>query len=254
MFDDVTKREGGRRAARRFRYLMGSLAAQMAAATVFFTVGIRANVVEGPVVPVTIVRSPAPPGPPLRSPAPKREELRRPGAPPKPRSEGSGPRPQREKAMIQPREPPPELDTPDRGPPPEEEGQGDEEPGSEGGSIGGVTGSSSSPSGSAIGEDSPAYAATGWKRPEQAQRNCVQDSVRIPRGLQGFAAGPVTVKFVIGPDGAPSEFQVLGALPDARIGAAIWQAIRACRWVPGADAQGRPAKIWVTLPIRFVGG
>ena len=37
-------------------------------------------------------------------------------------------------------------------------------------------------------------------------------------------------------------------------GAAVWQAIRACRWLPGADAEGRPMRIWVTMPLRFVGG
>jgi protein TonB len=43
-------------------------------------------------------------------------------------------------------------------------------------------------------------------------------------------------------------------VPDARIGTAIWQAVQACRWVPGADAQGKPVSIWVILPIRFTAG
>jgi protein TonB len=126
--------------------------------------------------------------------------------------------------------------------------EGDGEPGGDG-TLGGATAGANS--GPAIG-DSPAYAGAGWKRPEQAQRNCVQNSVRMPRGLQDFASGPITVKFAIGSDGAPSAFQVLGEVPDARIGAAVWQAIQACRWVAGADMQGRPAKIWVTMPVRFV--
>jgi protein TonB len=43
-------------------------------------------------------------------------------------------------------------------------------------------------------------------------------------------------------------------VPDKRISDAIWQAVQACRWVPGADAQGRPTSIWVILPLRFTQG
>jgi periplasmic protein TonB len=30
--------------------------------------------------------------------------------------------------------------------------------------------------------------------------------------------------------------------------------VNSCRWVPGADAQGRPTAIWVILPLRFTQG
>lgn len=249
MFDDVTKNEVGERAARRVRYLIGSAVVQVVALAVvaFLAARIRASVAEGPVVPVTIVRSVTTSGPPLLSPAPGREEVAGSGAPAKPKREDPRPRPRSRGAMAQPKTVPPEPEE-DRSAPSEEEGEGDG--GSRGeGTIGGVM--AGAISGSAVG-DAPAYPGAGWKRPEQAPRHCVQNSVRIPRGLQGFASGPITVKFAVGSDGAPCDFQVLGELPDARIGAAVWQAIQACRWVPGADMQGRPAKIWVTMPIRFV--
>ncbi|OFX26157.1 MAG: hypothetical protein A2V77_11130 [Anaeromyxobacter sp. RBG_16_69_14] len=251
MFDDITKDGGGERAARRVRYLIGSAAVQVAALVVvaLLAARIRASVAEGPAVPVTIVRSVTTSGPPLLPPAPTLEEVAGSGTPPTPKREGQRPRsrPQSRRAMVQPKAVPPKPEE-DRSAPSGEESEGDDGPRGEG-SLGGVV--TGAISGSALGE-APAHAGAGWKRPEQAQRNCVQNSVRIPRGLQGFAAGPITVKFAVGSDGVPCEFQILGDVPDARIGAAVWQAIQACRWIPGADIQGRLAKIWVTMPIRFV--
>ena len=46
----------------------------------------------------------------------------------------------------------------------------------------------------------------------------------------------------------------MGSVPDQRIASSIWQAIQGCRWVPGADAQGKPVSIWVILPVRFTSG
>jgi protein TonB len=43
-------------------------------------------------------------------------------------------------------------------------------------------------------------------------------------------------------------------VPDKRISDAIWNAVQSCKWIAGADAQGRPTAIWVILPIRFAGG
>jgi len=167
--------------------------------------------------------------------------------------------------MIQPKGIPPKLERPPASPAPEEAAAADgAEDGREaedgGGSegveergIGGAAGGASPGSGIGV-EDAPAYPGAGWKRPEQAQRDCVQNSVRIPSGLRGFVSGPITVKFAIGADGAPSAFQLIGSVPDARIGGAIWQAIQSCRWIAGADAEGRPARLWVIMPIRFQAG
>ncbi len=77
-------------------------------------------------------------------------------------------------------------------------------------------------------------------------------SVRIPRDLQGFASGPVTVRFAVDKDGSVALFRVEGQVPDRRIADAIWSAVRDGRFIPGADDKGRPTRLWVVMPIRFV--
>jgi hypothetical protein len=61
----------------------------------------------------------------------------------------------------------------------------------------------------------------------------------------------VTVQCAVLKDGKPARFEVLSAITDQRIANAIWQAIKACEWNPGADAQGRATNIWVMMPIRL---
>jgi TonB family protein len=101
-------------------------------------------------------------------------------------------------------------------------------------------------------EDAPQFAQHGFRSPAQEVPNCVQSSVRIPRDLQGFASGPITVRFAVDKDGSVALFRVEGQVPDRRIADAIWSAVRDCRFVPGADDQGRPTRLWVVLPVRFV--
>lgn len=96
--------------------------------------------------------------------------------------------------------------------------------------------------------------SAGFRRPEQAQRNCVQDAVRLPSSLRGFVSRTFSVRFAVSPDGTPGELQILEKLPDDRVGGAIWRAIQACRWTPGTDDHGRPAKVWIVMPIRFERG
>ena len=55
----------------------------------------------------------------------------------------------------------------------------------------------------------------------------------------------VLLRFAVGRDGKPSRFELLTDLPDPRMGAAIWQAIQECKWIAGADPQGKPTNIWV---------
>jgi protein TonB len=87
-----------------------------------------------------------------------------------------------------------------------------------------------------------------------ATPRCVENNVRIPRELAGFISGPITVKFAIGRDSAPSRFEVItNNVPD-RIASIIWAAVQECKWIAGADPQGRPTNIWVILPLRFTAG
>jgi protein TonB len=118
------------------------------------------------------------------------------------------------------------------------------------GVIGGVVGAQPS---NEI-EDAPKFATAGYRKPAMAEPGCVGRSVRIPRELAGFVSGPITVKFAVGGDGKPSRFEPMTAVPDPRIANAIWQAIQSCRWVPGADPQGKPISIWIVLPVKLVSG
>jgi hypothetical protein len=81
-------------------------------------------------------------------------------------------------------------------------------------------------------------------------RRCVDESVRLPRDLQGLVS-TVVAKFGVKPNGQPYAFTLLGQVPDKRIEQAIWNAVSQCEWNPGTDASGKPVAIWVTLPVRF---
>jgi TonB family protein len=102
-------------------------------------------------------------------------------------------------------------------------------------------------------EDAPAYPATGFRKAAQEDPTCVQRSVRIPRDLAGRISGPITVRFAVGPDGSVSLFQVQGDVQDRRIGDAIRAAVESCKFIPGTDPQGRPTRLWLVMPVRFVG-
>lgn len=246
MFDEVTKKESGKQAARRATYVLGSTVFQgvLVAAVITASAYIKAEVIDEPkTVDVKFVKT-APPPPPPPAPPPPAARKRPPDQ--KPRTDL--PKPPPPQALIQPQDIQAEMKPPDPNEPPEPEyDYGDVAEGE--GVIGGVVGAQ----GGGV-DDAPAYAMAGFRKPRQSVANCVQDSVRIPRNLQGYISGPVTVQFAIGRDGAPSRFEVkTQGLPDG-ITNAIWQAVTSCRWEPGADASGRPTSIWVILPLRFTSG
>lgn len=252
MFDEVTKREGGKRAARKGAYLVGSTAFQVGflAVLIFASEKIRAKMNEAPPVDVQFVRAkaaaPAPPPPP---PAP-----RRPKSAPKPPSDAPKPKPPPPTAMIQPKEVQEVMKLPDPNSKPEPEPDYAEGDGDGDGVVGGVVGGAApAPSGGGGIEDAPVYATTGFNPPREKQRGCVAQAVRVPRDLQGIVS-TVVAKFGVKPNGQPYAFSIIGSQPDPRIVNAVWQAIQQCDWVAGADAQGRPTAIWVTLPLRFTSG
>jgi periplasmic protein TonB len=247
VFDEVTKQEGGKNTAKRFGYVFGSTVFQvlLVAAIITASAAIKAKVVDEPVVDVKFVKT-APPPPPPPPPAPV---AARPKRPPSEKPRTDLPKPPPRQALLQPQEIQPEMKAPDPNEPPEPEyDYGDQDQGE--GVVGGVVGAQPT---NEI-EDAPAYATAGYRKPAQAQPNCVQSTVRLPRELMGFISGPITVKFAIGRDGVPSRFQVMTNVPDQRIANAIWGAVQTCKWVPGADAQGKPTAIWVIMPLRFTSG
>ncbi len=235
------KQEGGKRVARRGAWLMGSTALQtfLVFAIITISAKIGAKVIEDKVVDVKFVKM-APPPPPPPPPAPRRTT-------PKPKTETPRKPPSNPMAMVQPKDVPAELKPPDPNEKPEEEDVGSDE-GVEGGVVGGVVGGTPSV------EEAPQYMMAGFRKPVEAQPGCVKSSMRVPPSLQGFISGPITVKFAVQRDGSIGQVQIMSQVPDARIGDVIRQGLASCRWVPGADAQGRPVSIWVIMPIRFAGG
>ncbi len=247
MFDEVTKREGGARAAKRGAWVVASSSVQalLVVGIVVISTKIAAEVAPAVIADVKFVKQAAPPPPPPPPPAPRRK------TPPKPKSEAPKPRPN-PMAMVQPKEIQPELKPPSPNEPPEPEyDEGDE--GVEGGVVGGVVGATAAPAAGPAIEDAPVYATAGYKPAGEVQPRCVAGNVRVPRDLAGIVSR-MTVKFSVNRDGSVGMFQVMGAQPDPRIGQAVWQAIQSCKFKPGADAQGRPVNMWVILPLVFTAG
>lgn len=178
----------------------------------------------------------------------------------------SAPRPIPPMAIVQPREVRPTMKAPDPAEPREDAGEGDG--GAEGGVVGGVVGGvpggviggvvgaetlSDQPAARRGGEieDAPQYASAGFRRPAERDPGCLRRAIRVPRELAGYVSGQVVLKFAVGRDGAVGRIEVMAGEPDGRIVEAIAQALRACAWVPGADARGIPVALWVILPLRF---
>ena len=208
MFDEVTKKEGGKAAARRAGYVFGSTVFQgvLIAAIITASAAIKAKVIDEPVVDVKFVKTAPPPPPPPPPPAPPAARKRPPDS--KPRTDL--PKPPPPQALIQPQEIKPEMKAPDPNEPPEPEyDYGDAAEGE--GVIGGVVGARP---GNEI-EDAPAYATAGYRKPQMAEPGCVQRSVRMPQQLAGYISGPITVKFAIRPNGQPDRFEVMGSVPDS---------------------------------------
>jgi len=102
-------------------------------------------------------------------------------------------------------------------------------------------------------EAAPATAAPqltppGGLRPSQRTPGCVDRRLRVPAGYRGIFGG-ATVKLAVDGNGAPILLHAITPTPEPVL-AAITEAVRACEWVPGADARGRPATLWLTLPVR----
>ncbi|HET6921824.1 MAG TPA: hypothetical protein VFI16_01630 [Anaeromyxobacteraceae bacterium] len=236
MFDEVTKVEGGKRAARKGAFIFGSTLFQVVFVAAMILVGerIRAAAKAEAVVEVKFVRA-APPPPPPPPPAAKRRT--------EPRPKSDAPKTVAPPAaMIQPKEIAEEMKPPSPNEPPEPEV---DEGGSEGGVVGGVAGGV---------EEAPRYMTAGFRTPREKERGCLANSMRVPTALAGFVSGPITVKFAVRRDGSIGQVQIMSQVPDPRIGEIIARGLSSCEWIPGADAQGNPTSIWVIQPIRFKGG
>jgi len=252
VFDQLLIRDLSRRAAVRGAYSLGATALETTVllALAAITAHLAAQRPERePVVDVVFVRqAPRVPAPPPPPPAAARR------APTSPRTVVVK-RPVPPAALVQPREVAPEMKMPDPGEPVEEY----DEEGVEGGVVGGVPGGviggtmEAHSRGSEF-EDAPQYVTTGFRKPAEAVPGCVRGAIRMPPDLAGYVSGPTTVKFAVGRDGTIGRVEVLGAALDERVVEVIRRGLRACRWLPGADAQGRPVSLWVVMPLRFASG
>jgi hypothetical protein len=99
--------------------------------------------------------------------------------------------------------------------------------------------------------DAPRYAGDGFRKPRLAEPGCIGSTMRLPRDVIGTDGETATVRFAVGADGQPSQYQFLSGPSDPRVATAIWSAVQQCQFVAGADASGRPTSIWLVVPIRF---
>jgi protein TonB len=95
------------------------------------------------------------------------------------------------------------------------------------------------------------YVADKFQSPRLASRTCIADKLRLPSQLDDGAPELITVRVEVGVTGLPKQVQVVGDGVDPGISDAIRRAVLACEWVPGADAQGKPAQFWAVQPIRL---
>ena len=238
MFDEVTKREGGKRAAQRSAWIAGSTALQTAlvAGIIFASAALAKRVTEAPVVDVKLVRAapqPAPPPPPPPPPARR--------APQKPKTEAK-PRPQ--VAMVQPKEVPQELKPPDPTPPePEEAGSEDGvEGGVIGGVVGGVVGSAPAPPPQPAG---PVKFNTAMSAPVLMSGPPLEYT---QQALEREVEGVMVVECVVTTDGSVHDCRVLHSVPF--MDRAVVQNLEHRRYKP-ATLGGKALDVQYTFTIRL---
>jgi protein TonB len=238
VFDEVTKREGGKRAFQRVSWLAGSTALQTAlvATIIVVSAAVAKRVTEGPVVPVKLVRPATPPPqapPPPPPPAPRRK------TPPKPRTEAPKPR----AAMIQPKEMPQELKPPD----PKEEPEPEEDVGEgvEGGVIGGVVGGVS-------GAPPPAPQPAGPVKFNNAMTPPVLVSAPpleySQQALERDIEGIMLVECVVTIEGVVQQCRVLKSLPF--MDRQVVSNLERRRYKP-ATLGGKPLDVQYTFTVRL---
>jgi hypothetical protein len=95
----------------------------------------------------------------------------------------------------------------------------------------------------------PQLTPPGGLRPTLKQPGCVDRQVKLPAELAELT-GTATVKLAVDGNGTPMLFHAITPAPEALV-TAMGDAVRACEWTPGVDAAGRPATLWLTVPVHF---
>jgi TPR repeat protein len=101
----------------------------------------------------------------------------------------------------------------------------------------------------ALAGPAPAYAGPGALKPALRDPRCVERAVRVAAENRG-AAGSVTVKLAVDAAGRPGLVHALTPAPEAIL-AAVEAAVMRCPFEGGADAEGRPATLWLTLTVNL---
>jgi hypothetical protein len=96
---------------------------------------------------------------------------------------------------------------------------------------------------------SPQVTPAGGVRPSLRHPGCVEQRLRAPAELRGAVAA-VTVRLAVDGSGTPILLHAVTPAPEPVL-AAITEAVRRCEWVPGADAGGRRATLWLTQTVRI---
>lgn len=240
MFDEVTKKEGGKRAARRGVWILGSSAVQVALVLVVIaaSTALAKRAADERLVEVKFVKqqaAPARPAPPPPPPAPKRKVVQqKPKTDAKPRA-----------AMVQPKEMPQELKPPDPNEPPEEESSDEGvEGGVVGGVVGGVTGGVPSPP--------PAPAARG-----PVEFNATMTAPGLLAGppleytqqaLEHEVEGVMLVKCIVRVDGTVHDCRVLRSVPF--MDRAVVSVLERRRYKPATQG-GQPLDVEYTFTIKL---
>ncbi|HEX9307373.1 MAG TPA: tetratricopeptide repeat protein [Anaeromyxobacter sp.] len=94
-----------------------------------------------------------------------------------------------------------------------------------------------------------AFAGPGFLRPALRDAGCVERKLQVPAEYRG-STGTATVKLAVDLAGKPGLVHRLSPVPD-EIVAAVADAVRACPWSVGGDADGRPTPLWTTVTVKL---
>ncbi len=99
--------------------------------------------------------------------------------------------------------------------------------------------------------DEPRPAGVGYVKPRLADATCIAAKLRqvtLPPGVD--PSHVIRVEFAVTRDARVVQFGTFDDLPTPVLDK-VRQAVATCEWIPGKDPVGRPASIWVILPLRF---
>jgi DNA-directed RNA polymerase subunit RPC12/RpoP len=109
-------------------------------------------------------------------------------------------------------------------------------------------------------DDEPVMPGAGYRRPVPTTPQCVERNLRVPSDRAGGDGRSVTIRFAVGRTGIADLVNVepgpgwpAGNRVEPRLVEAVNSAVRSCRFTPGSDEQGRPARLWVVMQVP-VGG